>query len=245
MRGIWWVLKLMAGLVIVGCLLAFTLAVTFPTLIRAGAVQAWGACLLLSAALYWFANSRLEADAPRPRVSHWRGELYVLPAPLLRQAGVCAMFAGLSIGILAAFVHKGPLPGWEAMGVLLAALFSLWLCRASVLGLLNMRRAGYALKLDAAGIHFPGLPLLPWTDVEALELNPPRPDGDRSQCLVLQMRALPQQPSRLHALLRAALPGASIRHNSVSLPLPTLRDPAKLMDAAQSLWRRHRALQRP
>jgi len=34
-------------------------------------------------------------------------------------------------------------------------------------------RRRYALKLDASGVHYPGLPLLPWTHVTglALELN--------------------------------------------------------------------------
>lgn len=61
MRGIWWMLKLMAGLVLIGCLCAFALAVLFPELTRRAA--AWAAVLLGSAALYWFANNRL-GDTP-------------------------------------------------------------------------------------------------------------------------------------------------------------------------------------
>ncbi|MGM9480979.1 hypothetical protein ACS5PN_07290 [Roseateles sp. NT4] len=242
MRGLWWTLKLLAGLAIVGCLLAVTLVVVSPGLVRNA--EDWAAILLIAAAVYWFANARLGVPASRPSPSHWKGELYVLPVPWLRQVVLCVVLAGLSIGIPLALVCKGPLPGWEGVSVLLGALLGLWLCRASVLGLLNLRRAGHALKLDAAGIHFPGLPALSWTQVTDLALEPRRPDSDRSQCLVLQMRVLPEHPSGLRALWRAALPGASIRRNSISLPLPALRDSASLLDAAQTLWRRHGSSQR-
>lgn len=237
MRGLWWALKLFAGLVLVGCLLCIALALVFPQLTQR--VGAWLGALLVSAGVYWVANARLGASARLPPVSHWQGDLYVLPAPLLRQGVLCLVFAGLSLGTPLVFFRGDPLPGWEKGLVLLGTLLVLWLCRAAVIGYLNMRRAGYALKLDASGVHYPGLPLLPWTDVTGLALEPPRPDSDRSQCLVLQMRSVPEQPSGLHALWRAALPGASFSRASVSLPLPTMRKPAVLLDAGRALWRRH------
>jgi len=237
MRGLWWTLKLFAGLVLVGCLLSVALAVVFPTAIRhAGA---WLCVLLLSAGVYWVADAGLGVDAGLPAASHWQGHLYVLPAPLLRQAGLCLLLAGLSLGIPLAFVHGGEFRGWRAGLVLLGALLGLWLCRAAVIGFLNLRRAGYALKLDASGVHYPGLPLLPWTHVTELALDPPRPDPDRSTSLVLQMRCLPELPSGLRGLWRTALPGASITEHSISLPLPTLRKSTVLLNAAQALWRRH------
>lgn len=238
MRGVWWTLKLLAGLVLVACLLSVALAVVFPPATQHAGP--WLGVLLLSAGVYWVANARLGADAGRPPASHWQGELHVLPAPLLRQAGLCLLLAGLSIGVPLAFVRGGQLSGWQAGLVLLGALLGLWLCRSAIIGFLNLKRAGYALKLDAAGIHYPGLPLLRWTHVTGIALDPPRPDSDRSPSLVLQMRSLPEQPSGLHALWRAALPGARISRHSVSLPLPTLRKPTVLLDAAQALWRRHR-----
>ena len=93
--------------------------------------------------------------------------------------------------------------------------------------------------MRSAAAWLPGLPLLPWTHVTGLALEPPRPDPDRSQRLVLQLRSLPEQPSGLRALWRAALPGASFTRHSVSLPLPTLRKPTMLLDAAHALWSRH------
>jgi hypothetical protein len=237
MRGLLWALKLLAGLVLVGCLLSVALAVVSPELTRRAG--AWLGVLLLSAGVYWLADARLGAPARLPPVSHWQGELYVLPAPLLRQGGLCLVLAGLSLGTPLVLVHGGPLRGWQEGLVLLGALLGLWLFRAAVIGFLNLRRAGYALKLDASGVHFPGLPLLPWTHVTGLALEPPRPDPDRAQCLVLQMRSLPERPSGLQALWRAALPDASFSRRSVSLPLPTMRKPTVLLDAGYALWRRH------
>jgi hypothetical protein len=236
-RGLWWTLKLFAGLVLVGCLLAITMALVFPG--STGGTGAWLGVLLLSAGVYWVADGRLGGTSRPPPVSHWQGQPYVLPAPLLRQGGLCLVLASLSLGIPLVLFLGGQLRGWQEGLALLGALVGLWLCRAAVIGFLNMRRAGYALKLDASGVHYPGLPVLPWTQVTALALAPPRPDSDQSQCLVLQMRRLPEQPSGLHGLWRAALPGASFRKDSVSLPLPTLRKPAVLLDAGQALWRRH------
>jgi len=236
MRGLWWALKLFAGLVLVGCLLCIAPAILFPELTRRAG--AWLALLLLSAGVYWFADARLGPARPPP-VSRWQADLYVLPAPLLRQGGWCLVFAGLSLGIPLAFVHGGQRSGWQEGLVLLGSLLCLWLCRAAAIGFVNLRRAGYALKLDASGVHFPGLPLLPWTHVCGVALDPPRRDADRAQFLVLQMRRLPEQPSGLRALWRAALPGASITGHAVSMPLPTLRKPAVLLDAAQALWHRY------
>ena len=237
MRVLWWALKLFAGLVLVGCLVSIALALVFPELTRRAGV--WFGALVLSAGVYWLANARLGTSPRLPPVSHWRGEQFVLPAPLLRQGVLCLVLAVLSLGIPLVFFRAEPLPGWEKALVLLGALLGLWLCRAAVIGFLNLKRAGYALKLDAAGVHYPGLPLLPWTNVTGLALEPPRPDSDRSPCLVLQLRSVPERPSGLHALWRAALPGASISRASVSLPLPTLRKPAVLLDAGYALWRRH------
>lgn len=237
MRAFWWTLKLFAGLALVGCLLSVALAMVFPSATRQAGP--WLGVLLLSAGVYWVVDARLGVDAGLPPASHWQGHLYVLPAPLLRQAGLCLLLAGLSLGIPLAFVHGGEFRGWKAGLVLLGALLGSWLCRAAVIGFLNLRRAGYALKLDASGVHYPGLPLLPWTHVTELALDPPRPDSDRSTCLVLQMRSLPEQPSRWQALWRTAMPGASITRHSISLPLPTLRKSTALLDAAQALWLRH------
>lgn len=237
MRGIWWMLKLMAGLVLIGCLCAFALAVLFPELTRRAA--AWAAVLLGSAALYWFANNRL-GDTPRgPAVSHWRGEQFTLAAPLVRQAGLCLVLAGVGVLMPLVLLQNAEITGGARVGVLLGGLFGAWMTRAGVLGFLNMMRAGFALKLDAAGIHYPGQPLLHWTQVQGLALEPPRPDSEYSQSLVLQMRSLPEQPARMRALWRAALPGASIRRHTISLPLPTLSPSSPLLDAAQVLWRRH------
>lgn len=237
MRGLWWALKLIAGLALIGCLLCIALALVFPQLTQR--VGAWFAALLISAGVYWLASARLSASAQPPPVSHWKGGPYVLPAPLLRQGALCLVLAGLSLGTPLIFFRGDPLPGWEKGLVVLGTLLVAWLCRAAVIGYLNMRRAGYALKLDASGVHYPGLPLLPWTHVTGLALEPPRPDSDRSQCLVLQLRSVPEQPSRLHSLWGAALPGASFRRTSVSLPLPTSRKPALLLAAGRALWQQH------
>lgn len=239
MRGLWWVLKLFAGLVLVGCVLSVAPAVMFPEFTRHAGT--WLGALLLSGGVYRVADARLGRPERPPAAPRWQAEQYVLAPRLLRQGALCLVLAGLSLGVPLALLHGGQLPGWQQALVLLGALLGLWLCRSAVIGLLHMRRAGFALKLDAAGVHFPGLPLLPWTHVTALALEPPRPDSDRSQCLVLRMRRLPEQPSGLRALWRAALPGASITGHSVSLPLPTLRQPAVLLDAAHALWRRHGA----
>lgn len=237
MRALWWALKLCAGLTLVGCLLSLALALVFPELVRSPG--AWLGVASLSTVVYWIADAKLGSPARLTPVSHWRGDLYVVPAPLLRQGGLCMALAGMSLGIPLALVRGGELLGWQQGVLCLGALLSLWLCRASVIGYLHLRRAGYALMLDASGVHYPGLPLLPWTHISGMALNPPRPDSERSQCLVLQMRVMPRQPSGLHALWRAALPGASITRRSVSLPLPAISKSAVLLDAAQTLWHRY------
>ena len=120
MRALWWALKLIAGLVLVGCLLSIALAVVVPEL--TGRAGAWFGVLLLSAGVYWVAHARLGAHVRPSPASHWRGELYVLPAPLLRQGGLCLVLAGLSLGTPLVLVHGGPLPVWQEGLVLLGAL---------------------------------------------------------------------------------------------------------------------------
>jgi hypothetical protein len=237
MRAFWWTLKLLAGLSLVGCLLSVAFATLFPDR-AARHAGAWLGVFLASAGVYRIADARLGGPARRPAAARWQGDRYEIPAPLLRQAGLCVVLASVGLGMPLAFVRAGRHPGWQAGLALLGGLLCLWLCRAAILGFLNMRRAGYALKLDTSGVHYPGLPRLPWTEVAGLALDPPRPDADRSQCLVLQMRKLPARPSKLQALWRAPLPGASIARDAISLPLPTLRKPAEVLGAAQSLWRR-------
>lgn len=236
---VWWVLKLLSGLALIGCLLAPAAIVINPGLLQR--VGPWLAAMLGSAAAYWFADRRLRAAAllPAPVKVEWRGAQFVLPAPLVRQAALCVGLSCITVGLGLAAVRDGLVQRWETVCWLLGALFGAWITRAGVLGLLRMRRAGFALKLDSAGIHYPGLPLLPWSQVRGLALDPPRPDSEQSQHLVVQIQALPDQPSGLRALWRAALPGATVRREQVRLPLPTLSKSAPLLAAAEALWRRH------
>ena len=237
MRLLWWSLKLLAGLVLVGCVLLLALAVVFPPLTeRAGN---WLAVFVLSAVVYAVAHAALGPPARPPAAADWQGHRHVVPAPWLRQGTVCLVLGVLGVGIPWVFLRDGSQPPWQVGLALLGGLLGLWLSRAAVIGFLNMRRAGYALQLDASGVHYPGQPLLPWTQVAGLALEPPRPDSDRTTCLVLQLRSAPERPAGLRALWQAALPGARITRDAISLPLPTMRRPGVVLEAAQALWRRH------
>lgn len=229
---VWWVLKLASGLVLIGCLLAVALIVLMPDVLQhAGA---WLVTSLTSAALYALAERNLAARRRPTVVAEWRGTQFVLPAPFVRQTGWCLVSAGITATLAVVVVRARMVPLWETAFLVAGVLFGAWITRASVLGLLNLRRAGFALKLDAAGIHYPGLPLLRWTLMRALAIEPPRADSEQSQCLVVEMKAVPDRPSGLLGSWRA-----TVRRHRVMLPLPTLGRSSPLLAAAQGLWRRH------
>lgn len=192
-------------------------------------------------AVFWIASIRERELAPQTVDSTWQGEKFVLAVPWLSQLGTSLLFTTFGLALPLVLLVKVPMTCWQTLAVLLGGAFGFWLVRASLLGLLNMKRAGFALKMDATGIHHPGLPVLPWSHVSGVELDPPYPDSDVSQCLVVQMRQLPELPTGLHRLWRATLPGPIIRRQSISFSLPTLtrRISTSLLSAAKTLWQRH------
>lgn len=244
---IWWFLKLGFGLVLIGCLLFFPLAVVFPSFHRYFAIWLW--ILPGSGLAYWISARLLGEPEAAHRSPVWHGHEFVVQAPLARQTAVCLGFSGATIGIVYAAVRSGQHSLAESVLWLLGSLFCLWMSRASWLGLRNMRRAGFAIRLDAEGIHYPGLPVLAWAQVQALTLQPERYDSEYSQSLLIQMQALPNIPSGIKALWYSPLPGASVRRQTISLPLPSAlplsgqRGHAKLLAAAQAMWQRHGSMQ--
>jgi len=232
-------LKLCAGLVIIGCLYASVLAVIDPSYQKW--FIHWIAVVISASAAFWFASIRVRELTPQTVVSTWQGEKFVLAVPWLSQLGTCLLLTTFGLILPLVLLFMVPMTPWQTLGVLLGGAFGFWLVRASLLGLLNMKRAGFALKMDATGIHHPGLPVLLWSHVSGVELDPPHPDSDESQCLVVQMRQLPELPTGLHRLWRTTLPGSIIRRQTISLTLPTLtrRISTSLLSAAKTLWKRH------
>jgi hypothetical protein len=71
-----------------------------------------------------------------------------------------------------------------AVGVL---LLSFWLAALALGSLVRSVRAGYALRLDARGLHVPGLDVVPWRDVLGADLREYERMGKRFAQLIVHV----------------------------------------------------------
>ena len=97
---------------------------------------------------------------------------------------------------------------------------------AGCLGLVRRLNAGFALMLDADGVHYPGM-----------SIDPESPDSDTGQSLVLEVDAVPERPSAVHYWLLSSPPGAHYSRGKVNLPLMLMHmEPDEVLAAARELW---------
>jgi hypothetical protein len=65
-----------------------------------------------------------------------------------------------------------------------------WIFAIGLGSLVRNVRAGHALRLDAQGLHVPGLDVVPWASVQGTELRGYGDSGDRFRQLVVHTNAL-------------------------------------------------------
>lgn len=242
MRWFWTAVKVVAGVALTVCLLIFVVALVLPS--RNVHVNALVIGFVTAVALYAVANRQLAAlglPVAKPRMQ-WRGERLVLRPRWVPQTVMCIAFATLVFVLAFVVVTHKPRGTREHWLLGLGLLFFAWITLAACLGFVRRLGAGFALRLDTAGVHYPGIPPVPWNIVRGLSIDPPRPDSDTGQSLVLEVDAVRERPSGVSYWLLSPLPGAHYGRGKVSLPLLFMHmDPDEVLAAAQELWRRNQA----
>jgi hypothetical protein len=121
-----------------------------------------------------------------------------------------------------------------AAAVLVLACWILAIVLASVV---RNVRAGCALRLDAAGVHVPGLEPVPWSAIREARLRSYQARGYRFQQLVLAVAPGYSGGSRRHyeRYLFGPIAGLLGARETIAIPIPTLAiDPDSLLAATRA-----------
>jgi hypothetical protein len=120
-------------------------------------------------------------------VSHHAGTLVVEPRWGRHAAFLLLMLVAVA-GLVA--VRRSDLDADDDFyaGVVLALCF--WVFAIGLGSFVRNVRAGHALRLDAEGLHVPGLDVVPWHSVARAELRGYGDDGKRFRQLVIHTDAL-------------------------------------------------------
>ncbi|MEO8835290.1 MAG: hypothetical protein ABI364_00970 [Caldimonas sp.] len=113
--------------------------------------------------------------------------LVVQPRWLLHGAFVVAL-----VGAIAALVavRRGDPDVEDDLVCAVLIAFCFWLLALASAGLVRCLRAGYALRLDARGLHVPGLDVIAWAAVQGAELRAYQSRGVRFRQLVVRAAAV-------------------------------------------------------
>jgi hypothetical protein len=94
------------------------------------------------------------------------GALEVQPRWLWHVGAVVALFGALAM--IVALRRGGFEDDEDELFATVALALSAWVLAIALGSLVRALRAGYALRLDAAGVHVPGLEVVPWRAVVAV-----------------------------------------------------------------------------
>ena len=139
----------------------------------------------------------------------------------------------LVVGIAAMFaLRRGDLDADEdllAAGVL---ALSFWVFAIGLGSLVRNVRAGYALRLDAAGLHIPGLDVVPWRAIHDARLPTYESRGKRFRQLVVQVEPGYGGATMRHyeRFLSGPVAGLVGKRGTIALPVRLLAiDPESLL----------------
>jgi hypothetical protein len=112
-----------------------------------------------------------------------------------------------------------------------------WVLAVGLGSLVRNVRAGHGLRLDAEGLHVPGLAVLPWSSIERVDLRGYGDSGKRLPQLVVHTDALRAPLSLRHyeRYLFGPWAGLTGRQGTVLVPIGLLAiEPQALLERARS-----------
>jgi len=119
------------------------------------------------------------------RVAATVGALEVQPRWLWHVAAVVAMLVALAT--IVALRRGGFDDEEDELFASVALALSAWVLAIAVASLVRALRAGYALRLDAGGVHVPGLEIVPWRAVLAVRQRVYERKGLRFRQIILDV----------------------------------------------------------
>lgn len=244
MHWFWSSLKLLSGLVLVLGLCVIAMGIVFPVFWDRAGPLLW--VVGLSGGVYWVSGRQLAQRRPvavRPPGT-WRGNSLIVQPRWGAHVALCLALSALVLGLVIALAKGAAQSGGEQIALGLGIVVSLWVASGAWAGGVRRWRAGHALRLDAAGVQYPGAPAVPWTAVRGVSIHPAVKDSESTPSLVLQLAPGYQRPGGLDHRWLPSLPGAQFARDSVTLPLFLVHEqPHQVLAAAQHLWQRATTLE--
>ncbi|MEO6361611.1 MAG: hypothetical protein ABIO71_00110, partial [Caldimonas sp.] len=170
--------------------------------------------------------TKLAALEIRPR---WLAQLLALVGVLLGVAGLLAW-------------RRYDPDFDDGFELTLFLLTLLWLAAVIAGGLVRQLLAGYALRLDALGLHLPGLPVIPWPSVHTVSLRKSNQGlGKHSHQLVVKTEIERTGPSLRHyeRFVFGPFAGLLKRNGEIAIALAPMRvEPEQLLLDVRAFKRR-------
>jgi hypothetical protein len=115
----------------------------------------------------------------------------VQPRWLLHLGFLAAM---LGLVVVMVVTRRGDLDFDEEIGSACVLALGLWLFALGAGSFVRSLRAGHALKLDALGLHIPGVDVIPWSSVESADMGGGGDTWKRLRSMVVHTVGLAQVP---------------------------------------------------
>ncbi len=157
--------------------------------------------------------------------------LEVRPRWFVHAGFLLALVAG--IGAMVA-IRRDDLDFDEDLLAAAVLALSFWVFALGLGSLVRNVRAGYALRLDAAGLHIPGLDVVPWHGVHDAHLRTYESSGKRFRQLVVHVDPgySGVQPRHYERLLFGPVAGLVGRRGTIAIPIHLLAIDAESLLAA-------------
>jgi hypothetical protein len=155
--------------------------------------------------------------------------LEVRPRWLAHAALLLALVAGVAA---MAALRRGGLDDDEDLLAAAVLAISFWVFALGLGGLVRCVRAGYALRLDGAGLHIPGLDVVPWRAVRAARLRTYQSSGKRFRQLIVDVDPAYTGASARHyeRFLFGPIAGLLGKPGTIAIPVQLLAiDPESLL----------------
>ncbi len=144
-----------------------------------------------------------------------------------------AFLLALLVAVAAmAALRRGDLDGDEDLLAAAVLALAFWVFALGLGSLVRNARAGYALRLDGAGLHVPGLDVVPWPAIHDARLRTYESSGKRFRQLVVDVDPGYNGASARHyeRFLFGPVAGLVGRRGTIAIPVHLLAiDPESLL----------------